>query len=314
VLSFVTGWVCFATDRPPGATLASVTHGVLGVAVVVLIPWKSMIVRRSRRVWIASVALAVLVLSCLLAGFAQFFLGYSFLLGVSPIQIHVGAACGATALLGWHVLHHRRQRLRRSDFSRRALLRGAGLVAGAGLCYGLLAAVAPWTRGPGGRAAGTGSRRMDPDAIPATIWLLDPVPQLDAVGFRVDVDGRSLGPAELADGAEDVRARLDCTSGWYADAVWSGKRLADLIAPSRLVSAASLRVTSVTGYSRSFPATEASRLWLAVACQGRTLSAAGGGPVRLVATGRRGFWWVKWVARVELTAAPSWRQLPFPVQ
>jgi DMSO/TMAO reductase YedYZ molybdopterin-dependent catalytic subunit len=36
--------------------------------------------------------------------------------------------------------------------------------------------------------------------------------------------------------------------------------------------------------------------------------------VRLVAPGRRGFWWVKWVTRVEVVDAPWWLQSPFPLQ
>ena len=36
-------------------------------------------------------------------------------------------------------------------------------------------------------------------------------------------------------------------------------------------------------------------------------------PGPLVAPGRRGFWWVKWVVSVELDPAPWWRQPPFPL-
>src|SRR6516225_8753511 len=37
-----------------------------------------------------------------------------------------------------------------------------------------------------------------------------------------------------------------------------------------------------------------------------------GFPVRLVAPGRRGYWWVKWVDRIEPQTTPSWWQPPFP--
>jgi DMSO/TMAO reductase YedYZ molybdopterin-dependent catalytic subunit len=36
--------------------------------------------------------------------------------------------------------------------------------------------------------------------------------------------------------------------------------------------------------------------------------------VRLVAPGRRGFWWVKWVRRIEVVDEPWWLQSPFPLQ
>jgi DMSO/TMAO reductase YedYZ molybdopterin-dependent catalytic subunit len=123
-----------------------------------------------------------------------------------------------------------------------------------------------------------------------------------------------LSAADLGVGAEPVTARLDCTSGWYADATWSGRRLSDLVDPARLAAAASLVVVSVTGYRRTFPVAAAPDLWLATSCQGRPLTAPTGAPVRLVAPGYRGFWWVKWVASVELSDAPAWRQLPFPPQ
>ncbi|MDT5134639.1 MAG: hypothetical protein QOE41_3950, partial [Mycobacterium sp.] len=35
---------------------------------------------------------------------------------------------------------------------------------------------------------------------------------------------------------------------------------------------------------------------------------------RIVAPGRRGFWWVKWVASVEVVDEPWWWQPPFPLQ
>ena len=111
-----------------------------------------------------------------------------------------------------------------------------------------------------------------------------------------------------------VTARLDCTSGWYAEADWSGVRLTELIAADGSAAATSLVVTSVTGYRRTFPIADAGRLWLATRCQGRLLDAGHGAPVRLVAPGRRGFWWVKWVASVELSERPALAQSPFPLQ
>jgi DMSO/TMAO reductase YedYZ molybdopterin-dependent catalytic subunit len=44
------------------------------------------------------------------------------------------------------------------------------------------------------------------------------------------------------------------------------------------------------------------------------LSSGHGAPARLVAPGRRGYWWVKWVARIELRDEPWWLQPPFPLQ
>jgi DMSO/TMAO reductase YedYZ molybdopterin-dependent catalytic subunit len=55
-------------------------------------------------------------------------------------------------------------------------------------------------------------------------------------------------------------------------------------------------------------------VYLATDYQGQPLRAAYGAPVRVVAPHRRGFWWVKWVASVELSDLPTWAQSPFPLQ
>jgi DMSO/TMAO reductase YedYZ molybdopterin-dependent catalytic subunit len=77
--------------------------------------------------------------------------------------------------------------------------------------------------------------------------------------------------------------------------------------------ARSVRVHSVTGYWIRFPVGDLDRLLLATAVVGAPLSAGHGFPARLVAPGRRGFWWVKWVDRIELEPTPAWWQPPFPL-
>ncbi|HVD15762.1 MAG TPA: molybdopterin-dependent oxidoreductase [Actinomycetota bacterium] len=77
--------------------------------------------------------------------------------------------------------------------------------------------------------------------------------------------------------------------------------------------AKSLLVRSATGYWIRFPVGDLDRLLLATRVGGEPLAARHGFPLRLVAPGRRGFWWVKWVDRVELHDTPWWWQPPFPV-
>ena len=74
----------------------------------------------------------------------------------------------------------------------------------------------------------------------------------------------------------------------------------------------SIVVRSVTGYWRRFPLAQAGQLLLATEVAGRPLSPGHGGPVRLVAPDRRGFWWVKWVESVEIDDLPPWWQPPLP--
>lgn len=107
-----------------------------------------------------------------------------------------------------------------------------------------------------------------------------------------------------------MTATLDCTGGWHATRNWSGARLDRLIGD---VAGESLIVHSVTGYWRRFPLSQAADLWLATHLDGDRLPDGNGAPVRLVAPGRRGFWWVKWVDRVEVDDLPPWWQPPLPI-
>lgn len=315
--AFVSGWLAFASGRPTTAGLSTVLHGLFGVAVVALLPWKSVVIRRAGGLRLASVALLVIIVGCLVAGFVQVFAGFLIIFGVTPIQVHVGAALIAVPLVVFHALRHRPQRPRRTDLARRALLADVALATGVGVGYGIVAAAAPFTRPDRPRAA-TGSRPVvageSAIAVPATIWLFDRVPVLSPTQHRVEIAGVPVTMAELATRAQEVRARLDCTNGWYADAIWDAVRLSELLPAGPLAEASSLRVRSVTGYERLFPAGDSSHLWLAIGSRGRALTAGHGAPVRLIAPGRRGFWWVKWVASIELDDQPSWLQPPFPTR
>jgi hypothetical protein len=204
--------------------------------------------------------------------------------------------------------------VRRSDLSRRRLLTTGAFTLGAGAAYGASELLGRWTSAPAATRLTTGSHRLPPAEIPATIWLFDRTPPLDPGTHRVQVGSRSLTVAELDRSGRPVQARLDCTSGWYADATWTGVPLADLLGPEVLARTASVEVRSVTGYRRRFPVADAGTLWLATRLEGRPLAAGQGAPVRLVVPGRRGFWWVKWVASVQPSALPAAAQPPFPLQ
>lgn len=317
--AFATGWLAFASGTQVPATITTVAHGVFGIGVVLLVPWKSVVISRASAIRWGSVVLLVLVVLCLVAGFVQVFVGYHFLLGVSPIQVHVGAALVAVPLFTWHVVRHRRrQRIKRQDLSRRSLVRTALFTAGAAGGWLALEGVGHWTGSAAGSRIATGSHPLPATDIPATIWLLDDIPLLDVATHRVDVAGDVWSRADLdalaAQQSSAVDARLDCTSGWYADARWTGVPLDRLLDSNSRASARSIEVISATGYSRLFPVEEAGALWLVTRRDGVPLTIGTGAPIRLVALGRRGFWWVKWVAEVRLTDRPDWLQSPFPLQ
>ncbi len=308
-VAFVTGWLGFATSGSAKATLVTVAHGAAGLAAVGLVPWKQAVIRRATRWRIASLALLAVVVLCLVAGFVQVFGGYGIIAGLSPIQVHVGAAVVLVVLLVVHLVRHRGQRLRPTDLTRRRVLGTAAFLGGTAAAYAALEGVGVLSGSRAATRISTGSHRLDPSAVPPTIWLFDRTPRLTA-DHRVRVGGRVWSPAELDAEAVPVRARLDCTSGWYADVEWTAVPLDRLLGPA---TGRSIVVTSATGYRRRFALAEASGLWLATGMEGARLGAGHGGPARLVAPGYRGFWWVKWVSSVEVDDTPVLAQSPFPL-
>jgi DMSO/TMAO reductase YedYZ molybdopterin-dependent catalytic subunit len=151
-------------------------------------------------------------------------------------------------------------------------------------------------------------------------WLLDDPDPLDGA-WRLTVDGAVERPFTL-DGAALAaaptarqRAILDCTGGWWCEQDWDGVHLRDLLARAGPTSAArSVRVVSATGYDRRFALDVADGLLLATAVAGAPLTLGHGAPLRLVAPGRRGFEWVKWVERIEVLESSHRWQPPLPLQ
>src|SRR5687767_9899869 len=96
VLAFATGWVAFGTGTTTPGRVVTVLHGAAGLAPVLLVPWKSLIVRRSTAFRSASwraaagVALGILVAVSLLAGVVHVLGGFRTYAGLSPMQVHIG--------------------------------------------------------------------------------------------------------------------------------------------------------------------------------------------------------------------------------
>ncbi len=313
--SLATGGLAFAAAGPVTARAAAVAHGVLGLALVALVPWKAVVVRRAPRLTVLSLTLALLVAVCVVAGVVEVLVGPDVLRGgLTPIQVHVGSAVGIVVLLAVHVVRHWRPRLvRRTDAGRRQLLRTAAFGAAAAGTFLALEGVTV-ASGAAVRRRATGSHRIPAADVPATIWLLDRVPRPADRATEVRVGGVAVTAAELDARGGPVRATLDCTSGWYAEAIWTGVPLAELLPEEALAEARSVVVTSVTGYRRRFPVGVVGALFLCTRVEGVRLSPGTGAPVRLVAPGHRGFWWVKWVASVDLSPLPAAAQPPFPLQ
>jgi molybdopterin-dependent oxidoreductase-like protein protein len=316
------GVLAFGVGTPLPSRVVAAVHGAAGLGLLLLAPWKAVVVRRSwrrtqgRRDPTAAWALVVLLGLTVVTGVLHTVAGTT-VAGVGVLQVHVAAAVGTAVLVVVHAVGSR-QRPRRTDASRRALLQTGGLAVGAAALWGAVEGGLRLTGAPGARRRGTGSHERgsgDPDAMPVTQWFTDTVPGDEEGELELVAGGRTarLRRRDL-DRGDTVEAVLDCTGGWFAVQEWRGVRLDRLLAGLDLPGDGSVDVVSVTGYRRRLPLADAGSLLLATHCAGRPLSAGHGAPVRLVAPGRRGYWWVKWVRRVEVVDAPWWLQPPVPLQ
>ncbi len=321
LVAFATGWLAFANAAAP-ARWSLIAHALGGFAILALLPWKSIVVRRGlgrpRPGRWASIALAVLVLASLLGGLLHSTGLLRWWGAYTAMELHVGAAIAAIPFAAWHVLSSR-IRPRGFDLSRRNLLRGGFVIASAAAGYGASELAVRATGLPGAARRFTGSYEMgsfDPELMPVSSWMFDAIPQIDLAGWRLRLVSpggvRELTYAELERFDDGVRAVLDCTGGFWSEQDWSGVLLSRLVPDAG--SAASLRVVSHTGYDRRFPVQDLQKLLLATRLGRRPLSPDHGWPLRLVSPDRRGFWWVKWVQTIELDSTPHWWQPPFPLQ
>lgn len=289
-------------------------HAAGALAILLLAPWKYVVIRRGlrrtrrrRATKALSLTLAVFVLVTIGSGLLHSTGRVEFVGPLTLMQIHVGAAIGALLAVAAHFLGHA-VRPRRADTDRRAVLGLAVLGAGAAV------ATAAWDTW-----AATGRRfsgSVPKPELEVTSWLDDGVQRVDPAQWRLRVGSATFDlDAVRALPHERFTAILDCTSGWYSSQDWDGVRLSALLAEARVGSDGwrSVEVRSATGYARWFGADTLDDVWLVTAVGGSPLTYGHGFPARIVAPGRRGFWWVKWVTSIETSPRPPWAQSVFPL-
>jgi hypothetical protein len=289
-------------------------HAGAALAILLIAPWKYVVIRRGlrrsrrpRSVKVLSLTLAVLVVVTIASGLIHSTGRLEFVGPLTLMQIHVGAAVGALAAVLAHFLMHA-VRPRRTDPDRRALLRLATLGAGAA------AATAAWDGW--GATARRFSGSVPKPELEITSWFDDGIQRIDPAAWSLRVGTATFDlAAVLALPHERFTAVLDCTSGWYSAQQWEGVRLTALLEAAGVARGdwRSLEVRSATGYARWFGAATLPDLWLATGVGGESLSYGHGFPARIVAPGRRGFWWVKWVSDIQPSPRPPWAQSPFPL-
>ena len=314
-----TGWV------PPGLLVD--LHAILGLTLTGLLLFKfarvARRVTRSRnwdRTTPVSVALGAVVVATLALG-AFWSLGGNVPFGPwTTLNIHIGLGLLAIPLL----LLHLRARFRlpsRTDASRRSVLRTGGLLLAGVVVWQVTETVAALRgvvqRDTGSKPIGDlADTETEGGSFPVTSWVADDPEPVDRADWTLTVSGLveqelELGYGDLSGAQRATQpATLDCTSGWYTVQDWDGVRVGDLLDAAGIAAdveaqRAWVRFVSVTGYRWSLPLAEARDALLATHVRGARLSHGHGAPARLVAPGRRGFQWVKWVERVEVRRNPD---------
>lgn len=306
----LSGLITFLVGKPSGRWVFGL-HGIVGLALVVLIVWKTIRVyprvRSGRRPRGVFFSLAVLLLALLTIGTGVVWVSFQVPLGYpNGLNLHV---VFGLLLLVFVLLHTwiRHKPLPRAELaSRRNLV--AALWAG-GLSLGAFWSQQQLGRQfalPGARRRFTGSRQVE-GPLPVTMWMFDTVPSINLDVWHLAVSGEVRTPLrfswdawiQLPTVSESVV--LDCTGGWFKEELWEGVSVAYLLDAAGIAAAGRwISFRSQSGYRWSLRREEARKAVLAWKLNRELLTPAHGFPVRLVAPGQRGFQWVKWVTEVQV--------------
>ncbi len=309
------GLYSFTVGQPGGAVVFWL-HSVAGLALVGLLAFKfrrvaNRVWNRDRWDWATPVSIAT-------AGTAVAALatGVAWVLGADPdlplwtlLNVHIGLGLLLVPLVLVHLSARYRPPKRSTLTERRTALQYTALLIGGAVLWRTTELLATLLHLGGESRRFTGSKPTDGGdgntAFPVTSWVADDPDPVDREAWSLSVDGAVEEPLALeydaVAGDAERPALLDCTSGWYTTQTWQGVRVGDLLDRTGVTAEARyVRFVSVTGYRWSLPIEEARDAVLATHVAGDPLSHGHGAPLRLVAPGRRGFQWVKWVERVEV--------------
>ena len=307
-----------------------VLHNVGAFAIVAIAGWKVAIVagslqrRSGGAARLASFTLSFLVLAAFGLGLAWSLNGFFRLAGITGLTWHMFAGVAALPIAAWHALKYtKRWRLGFSADRRAVIKLGGAVAAGAGIWLVYEGLLKQFDLAGASRRF-TGSHEYSgggANAFPTTSWLNDSPAPVKLDSWKLRINGNVSQPFELD--IEDIAkfpsasitTTLDCTGGWYANRTWRGVRVSDLLEMADLKEGArSVTFGSVTGYYRRASLEESRNYLLATHVGDEPITHGHGAPIRLVAPGRRGFEWVKWVNSMTVNDTSKWLQPPLPLQ
>ncbi|HEY7832366.1 MAG TPA: molybdopterin-dependent oxidoreductase [Ktedonobacterales bacterium] len=321
--AFASGLVSLVSGQP-GEWPVFAFHGAAGLWLALLL------LPKLRRVWprlvrprwwdwrtpLGALALGLVVLA-LASGIWWVAGGDLAFAGFGLLNWHIVLGFAVTAMIALHMLaraHWVRRRDLRRMRGRRQALQWSALALGAAVLWPAQQVAQRVLALPGARRRFTGSREASSyagNAFPTSSWVADQPLPLATATWRLAVGGAVAAPLtltydEVAGATDELTATLDCTGGFYSTQRWRGVSVGRVLERARPLPGASyVRFVSVTGYRWSLPLDEARAALLAAWASGEPLAHEHGAPARLVAPGRRGFEWVKWLVRIEVLTAPD---------
>jgi DMSO/TMAO reductase YedYZ molybdopterin-dependent catalytic subunit len=315
---FTTGLLSLVSGRTSDAWVFTL-HGLGGFAlafvttVKLLRVWPRLAPRRLDRRSVAGIFATVLVMVTLVSGWVWSSGGDLYYAGFNLLNWHIVFGFVLTAAVLWHALIRAKAPRKHDLMQRRQFLHLGSIAIGATAASVLqrpTASAAGW-RGASRRWTGSYERgSYMGNAFPATSWVADRPRPLMANAYRLHVNGLVAQPLDLALAdlhlQSTITATLDCTGGFFSTQHWHGVPLRTILDQAGVDPAAThVRVISHTGYRWSFPLDDTASLLLASRVGDEALSHEHGAPLRLVAPGRRGFQWIKWVVRLQVHTGPD---------
>jgi DMSO/TMAO reductase YedYZ molybdopterin-dependent catalytic subunit len=103
---------------------------------------------------------------------------------------------------------------------------------------------------------------------------------------------------------------LNCVEGWSVAILWEGIRVKDLLNETQLLPTANTIIfKAADGYTTSFPLDYIinQSILLAFKMNNVTIPPERGFPFQLVAEGKWGYKWIKWVTDIEVTNDPTYK-------